>query len=79
MRLKYDPSVDAALILFGEGPSAETLELRPDSGIFVDLDENGQLLMLEIFEASQKLPESVLAVAEFAIDESRQLLIPNTD
>lgn len=79
MIIKYDKSVDSALIFFGEGPSTETLELRPDFGIFVDLNSAGEIVMVEVHDASLRLQKSVLAVAELAIDESAQLVMEETN
>lgn len=79
MKIKYDKSVDSALIFFGEDNSVETLELRPGSGIFVDFNLAGEIVMIEVHDASERLSESVLAVAELAIDESTQLLMKETN
>ena len=79
MKIKYDKSVDSALIFFGEDNSVETLELRPGSGIFVDFNLAGEIVMIEVHDASERLLESVLAVAELAIDESTQLLMKETN
>ena len=52
MIIKYDDGADALYIYFREGEHARTQEIAP--GIIVDYDENGDVLGIEVLEASKK-------------------------
>lgn len=55
MKMYYDKAVDAVDIVFKEGYSAKTIELSPE--VFLDLDNKGAPLSLEIIGASKKYPK----------------------
>ena len=53
MKITYDKDVDALNITLKTGSVAKTMELSPE--VFLDLDENGNPLYLEIIGASQRI------------------------
>lgn len=57
MRFRYDPEVDALYIRFQEGNVEETDEVFP--GVMLDVDDNGNLLGLEVLNASSKLGKNL--------------------
>ncbi|MAG02826.1 DUF2283 domain-containing protein [Candidatus Pacearchaeota archaeon] len=66
MRFTYDKEADAVYIYLGDfiegGGVKETRELKEN--IFLDLDENGKLLGIEILDASKILNKELLVKAE---------------
>ncbi len=52
--IKYDPGSDTLYLFIQEGYEAKFIEVAP--GINVELDEKGQLLGIEILNASRLLP-----------------------
>ncbi|RPF42657.1 uncharacterized protein YuzE [Thermodesulfitimonas autotrophica] len=60
MRFRYDPDADALYIRFKEGVIADTEEIS--AGVMMDVDEEGNLLGLEILNASKKLGKWPLTV-----------------
>ena len=70
MKITYDKEVDAAYIRLAPidaGAVAKTYPCDPvevNGMINLDFARNGRLLGIEIIGASQKLPESVLSMAE---------------
>ncbi len=63
MKVKYDPEVDVLSILLSEAPVEESDESKP--GVILDYDKNGNVVGLEILDASKRMgnPMSV----EYAI------------
>ncbi len=63
MKLRYDPEVDVLTIVLSDVPVEESDEDKP--GIILDYDKNGNVVALEILEASSRMgnPMSV----EYAI------------
>ena len=63
MKVTYDPEVDVLRILLSDAPIEESDEDKP--GVILDYDKAGQLLSLEILDASERVqtPQSV----EFAL------------
>jgi len=49
VRARYDKSVDILHLLFKEGPSHEVIEADPD--VHLELDENGKIMGIEIWNA----------------------------
>ncbi len=63
MKVTYDPEVDVLRILLSEAPIEESDEDKP--GVILDYDKDGNIVGLEILEASKRTtnPRSV----EYAI------------
>ena len=59
MKLTYDPQTDILRMLFGQAPVEESDEDRP--GVILDYDKDGNVVGLEILEASKRIdnPRSV--------------------
>ncbi|MBI4223603.1 MAG: DUF2283 domain-containing protein [Deltaproteobacteria bacterium] len=53
MRIVYDPKTDTLDMIFKEGKVAESDEDKP--GLILDYDEAGNILSIEVLEASKKL------------------------
>jgi uncharacterized protein YuzE len=63
MKVKYDPEVDVLSIVLSDAPVEESDEDKP--GVILDYDKNGNVVGLEILDASRRMgnPMSV----EYAI------------
>ncbi len=63
MKVKYDPEVDVLSIALSDAPVEESDEDKP--GVILDYDKSGNVVGLEILEASKRMgnPMSV----EYAI------------
>jgi len=59
MKITYDPEVDVLRIIFSEAPIEESDEEKP--GIILDFDKEGNIVGLEILDASHRMenPRSV--------------------
>jgi uncharacterized protein YuzE len=65
MKVTYDPEVDVLRIVFSAAPIKESDEDKP--GVILDYDTNGNVVGLEILDASKRMenPRSLeYAVAE---------------
>jgi uncharacterized protein YuzE len=65
MRFRYDPEADALYIRFQEGDVGETDEVFP--GVMLNVDNNGNLLGLEVLNASSKTPTSISGGLHFLL------------
>lgn len=63
MRIVYDVSVDVLDIYLSEGARLTSREIAP--GVIADLDENGNILSLEILDASDRYSKADLAKLTF--------------
>jgi len=55
MKVLYDPQTDTLTVEFKPGPVAESDEGKP--GVILDYDEQGDLVGVEILDASKHVPE----------------------
>jgi uncharacterized protein YuzE len=71
MKVRYDPSVDAAYLYFVEDSeqhsqaftyACDPMEVKGQ--IHLDFDTEGRLIGIEVLQASKKLPQSILSTAE---------------
>ena len=53
MKVIYDPDTDTLDMIFREGQTVESDEERP--GIILDFDADGNILSIEVLEASKKI------------------------
>jgi uncharacterized protein YuzE len=53
MKITYDPKVDVLCILFSNAPIEESDEDKP--GVILDYDKDGNIVELEILDASKRM------------------------
>jgi len=53
MKVYYDPDVDVLRILFSSQPIEESDEDKP--GVIIDYDKDGNIVGLEVLEASKRV------------------------
>ena len=64
MRVVYDPRTDTLTIVLSEAPVAESDEDKP--GIVLDYDVSGNLVSLEILDASRRVVQPTQMIYELA-------------
>lgn len=55
MKITYDPETDTLTLVLKDAPVAESDEDKP--GIILDFDDSGEIVGLEILDASQRVTE----------------------
>jgi uncharacterized protein YuzE len=65
MRIQYDPEVDVLTVTFSDAPVAESDEDKP--GLILDYDAGGNVVGLEILQASQRMENP--RVIQYAVGE----------
>ena len=63
MKIFYDKEVDAAYIRLSDQEPSGVVEIS--EGINVDMTDKGQIVGIEILDASKKFPLESLSVCEF--------------
>ncbi|MCC5609295.1 DUF2283 domain-containing protein [Nostoc sp. CHAB 5834] len=53
MKINYDPEVDILRIILSDVPIEDSDEEKP--GVILDYDENGNIIGLEILDASKRI------------------------
>ncbi len=53
MKVIYDPETDTLTIIFSDSPVVESDEDKP--GVILDYDESGNLVSLEMLDASRRV------------------------
>jgi uncharacterized protein YuzE len=66
MKIFYDKEVDAAYIRLSDQKPSGVVEVS--EGINVDMTDKGQIVGIEILDASKKFPLESLSVCEFDDD-----------
>jgi uncharacterized protein YuzE len=63
MKVKYDPEVDVLSIVLSDAPVEESDEEKP--GVILDYDKSGNVVGLEILDASRRMGDPMSV--EYAI------------
>jgi uncharacterized protein YuzE len=63
VRITYDPEVDVMRIVFNNAPIEESDEEKP--GIILDFDKSGNVVGMEILDASKRMEN--LRTVEYAV------------
>jgi len=63
IKITYDPEVDVLRIIFSNAPIEESDEEKP--GIILDFDKGGNVVGMEILDASQRMENP--RVVEYAV------------
>ena len=56
MKVRYDGTTDTLTVIFRDAPVAESDEDKP--GVILDYDANGDLISLEVLDASRRVSEA---------------------
>ena len=68
MRIKYDEEVNILYIRLKEAPCHESDEIK--QGLIIDYDKVGNVIGIEILDASEYLTEDELATIKFDISRA---------
>ena len=71
-RVRYDPEADILYILLREGPVEDTVEVAED--VFVELDEKGEIIGIEIWRASKNVLEPLTQIIAEKIKQQLAIL-----
>ena len=58
MKVRYDPDSDILYIVVREGPVEDTITV--DDDIYIELDEEGKIIGIEIWRASRNIIENII-------------------
>lgn len=64
VKVKYDPQVDILRLRFGDAVIEESEQVEP--GVILDYDQAGNIVGLELLDASQVISKPALASTESA-------------
>ena len=64
MKVRYDPEADILYVLIKEGKVNDTEEI--DEDLFVEYDENGNIVGIEIWQAGKYVVSEILKSLESA-------------
>lgn len=64
MKVKYDKEVDVLSFILNNNPIKESDEVKP--GIILDYDKNGNVVAIEILDASTRMPKPLTVEYEVA-------------
>ena len=64
MKIIYDPDVDALTVIFKDGPVEESDEEK--EGFILDYDKKGNLVSIEVLDASKRIKEPNSVTMELA-------------
>lgn len=64
MRVTFDAETDTVTIILNENPVSESDEEKP--GVIIDYDQDGNIVALEILDASQRVLQPRQMVYELA-------------
>jgi len=67
MKISYDPKYDVMYIKFSDAKIADTVEV--DEGIIIDYGEHGEIVGIEIINASVRIKPKPLSEITIKIDE----------
>ena len=67
----YDDRADILYIVVGDGPVEDAVEV--DEDVFVELDENGDVVGIEVWRASRNILEPISRVLALRIREMVRL------
>ncbi len=71
MVVRYEPQTDMLYIELADKPSAESEEVAP--GIVLDFDEHGNLVGIEIEDASQRVDLSQVTLSVPSLPAAKRL------
>ena len=60
MKITYDSKIDALSIVLKTGEVSRTVEIAPE--VFMDLDNKGNPLYIEVVGASEKIGKRILVI-----------------
>lgn len=68
MQVKYDEEVDILYVRFKESPYHESDEIK--NGVIIDYDKDGNVVGIEILDASDYLAHEELATVKFDVSRA---------
>jgi uncharacterized protein YuzE len=77
MKAVYDYTTDTLTVIFSEAPVAESDEDK--EGVILDYGASGNLVSVEIFDASKRVSDPRSVTLELASSLSRRKICPSPD